>query len=238
VEKYKIVSFIPAKGKSKRIPRKNIKMLAGKPMIVWTIEASLESKYIDRTFVSTEDKEIKEISLEAGAEVIDRPAEFTVDGPMAMAMAINQFMYHLWKEDYQPDIYIYLYPTNPLRTAKHIDEAIELHRKSKEDFLCSVCLSPGDVQTARYINNKTGLLEYYYNYIKFRPASQQTEIYRYNGAISIGYFPLCVSTYIAFLHNHVKPYIMTRQDAIDVDTPFDSKVAEMLLEERIKVGKK
>ncbi|MBA7542325.1 CMP-N,N'-diacetyllegionaminic acid synthase [subsurface metagenome] len=231
MEKYEIVSFIPARGGSKRIPKKNIKMLAGKPMINWTIEASLKSKYIDRTFVSTEDKEIKEIALKAGAEVIDRPEEFTVDGTMAMVMSINQFMYHLWKEDYQPDIYIHLYPTNPLRTTIHIDEAIELHRESKEDFLCSVCLSPDDVQAARYINNKTGLLEYYYNFTKFRDPSQYTKIYRYNGAIAIGHFPLCVSTY---LHNHVKPYIMTRQDAIDVDTPFDLKIAEMLLEERIK----
>ena len=76
VHKYKLVSLIQARGGSKRIPRKNIKMMAGKPMLVWTIEASLKSKHVDRTFVSTEDPEIKRIALDCGAEVIDRPAQY------------------------------------------------------------------------------------------------------------------------------------------------------------------
>ena len=203
-------------------------------MMVWTIEASLKSKYINRTFVSTEDAEIKEIALAAGAEVIDRPEEFTGEGTMAMIMTVNQFMHHLWKENYQPDIYVHLYATNPLRTEKHIDEAIELHRKSKENFLMGVCPAPDTHRFLQYIDSKTGLLEFYYHPIKYGAPCQYEELYCNNGAISIGYFPLSASAYCVGNISHALPYVMTEEDAFDVDTPIDFKVAEMLLEERLR----
>lgn len=234
MEKLEVVSLIPVRGGSVRVPRKNIKMLAGKPMMNWTIEASLKSKYIDRTFVSTEDAEIKEIALKAGAEVIDRPAEFTVDN--ALPMTTHHLKYCLWKKNYHPDILIHLYATSPLRTAEHIDEAYELYRDSNENFLCSVCFMPYALRTARYIDNKTGLLEFYIDFFVFRDKPKTDlifpKVYQTNGAIQIGPFRLSVSDCACGL-NHVIPYIMSPEDSIDVDTPFDFKVAEMLLKERI-----
>jgi len=231
MEKLEVVSFIPARGGSVRVPRKNIKMLAGKPMMNWTIEASLGSKYIDRTFVSTEDKEIKEIALKAGAEVIDRPEEFAVENGLGGAM--RQWYDILWREKYQPDICIHLYATSPLRTAKHINEAYELYRKSKEDFLCSVRFLPDIIRSARYIDNKTGLLEFYCDFIKARDPATYTKIYQTNGAITIGLYGV-ISPACACTLNHVVPYIMSKNDSIDVDTLSDFYAAEMLLKERNK----
>ena len=77
--KYKIVAIILARGGSKGIPKKNIKLLAGKPLIAYSIEAALKSKYIDRVIVSTEYEEIAEISKRYGAEVIERPEELAKD---------------------------------------------------------------------------------------------------------------------------------------------------------------
>ena len=153
-----------------------------------------------------------------------------------MALAVNQFMYHLWKENYKPDIYVHLYPTNPLRTEKHIDEAIELHRESKENFLMAVSPSSDAERFLQYIDSKTGLLEFYYHPIKWGAPCQYTELYNNNGAISIGHFPLSASAYCVGNIGHALPYIMTEEDAIDVDTPIDFKVAEMLLEERLNLS--
>ncbi len=77
--KKNIIAIIPARGGSKGIPRKNIKLLAGKPLIAWTIEAALRSKCLDRVFVSTEDEEIAKISKEWGAEIIKRPKKLSGD---------------------------------------------------------------------------------------------------------------------------------------------------------------
>ena len=244
MEKYEVVSFIPARGGSVRIPRKNVKMLAGKPMINWTIEASLKSKYITRTFVSTEDAEIKDIALKAGAEVIGRSEESTHDGMIAINMALNTFMEYLHQEKYCPDIFVYLYATNPLRTAKHIDEAFELYINSKEDFLISLSPAENVDKFLRYIDDKTGLVEFFYNSSYFTPAiRRQAEfrdkrlplnVYRENGAVYIGTYPHCFSTYAVCNLNHVLPYIINEEDAFDVNTPLDFKIAEGLLEKRLK----
>jgi len=238
MEKLEVVSLIPARGGSIRIPRKNIKMLAGKPMMNWTIEASLKSKYIDRTFVSTEDEEIKEIALKAGAEVLDRPKEYGDE----FNFYLNHFYESLWKMNYHPDVFIHLYATAPLRTAKHIDEAFELYMKSKADFLCSVRYLTKAIHHNRYIDERTGWLEYYYNFrewdkiksfkVKHSDGLQLPKIYFPTGGIYIGPYPFDPGG--AIYLNHVLPYIMKREDSIDVDTPFDFKVAEMLLKERIK----
>ena len=74
-----VVGVITARGGSKRIPRKNIQELAGKPLIAWSIEEALKSKTIDKVFLSTEDPEIKAIGIEYGIEIIDRPVSLSQD---------------------------------------------------------------------------------------------------------------------------------------------------------------
>lgn len=241
MEKYKIVSFIPARGGSERIPKKNIKMLAGKPMLAWTIEACLKSKYISRTIVSTEDKEIKEVALKYGAEVIDRPAEFS-QGQIVIDFAYSHFQYCLWKEGYQPDYVIFLLPTSPLRTAEHIDEAFELYFNSDETLLMSFTESR-ILPNNSFLINGSGRLEYLLKrntrevlIKKFGSRHNKNPIMYYvDSAICIGppngvnYFNLDNTM---SLLNCVKPYIMSSENSIDVDTPLDFKIAEMLLKER------
>ncbi len=243
MEKYKIASFIPARGGSERIPRKNIKMMAGKPMLAWTIEASLKSKYINRTFVSTEDKEIKGVALKYGAEVIDRPVELS-QGQIVIYFVYSHFQYCLWREKYQPDYVILLLPTSPLRTAKHIDEAFELYFKSESPLLCSVTKSRS-IPTDIYLINESGKIERTLdkNTTKTinkrfrREHIEKPAIYYFDSAIQIG--PLKEVNYHLLTDtlsslDYVLPYIMLPEDTIDVDTEFDFKIAEMLLEERIK----
>jgi CMP-N-acetylneuraminic acid synthetase len=114
-----ILGVIPARGGSKGIPRKNLKMIAGKPLIVWSIEAAKRSKKMDRFVVSTEDAEIAEVSKKAGAEVLWRPKELADDGATTIAV-----LQHIVRQE-KPDTLVLLQPTSPIRIGGIIDKAIE-----------------------------------------------------------------------------------------------------------------
>ena len=132
--KQKIISIIPARGGSKGIPRKNVKLLNNKPLIAYSIEQSLHSKLINKTYVSTEDNEIKRISKEYGAEVIDRPQELAGDIVSTEAVILHVAEY--LKNDF--NYMVLLQPTSPIRYPRQIDKAIELIIKEKGDSLLSV----------------------------------------------------------------------------------------------------
>ena len=134
-----ILAIIPARGGSKGIPGKNIKLLAGKPLLFYTIDAAKNSKYITRTVVSTESAQIKDIALSLGAEVIDRPIELAQDETKT-APVLLQVVSELEKQNYYPDIVVLLQATCPLRNAKELDEAVELffaNRKNGVDYVFS-----------------------------------------------------------------------------------------------------
>lgn len=128
------LAIIPARGGSKRLPRKNVLDLCGKPLITWSIEAGLNSKYIDKVVVSSDDDEILEISRKFGAETIKRPDELASDTATTFD-AIKHTIDNLEKYDY----IVLLQPTSPLRDQKHIDEAIELLVEKNADAVVSVC---------------------------------------------------------------------------------------------------
>ena len=120
-----LLAIIPARGGSKGIPRKNIKMLKGRPLIWHTINAALESRYISRVVLSTEDEEIAQVAKECGAEVVWRPIELAQDETKTAPVLVD-VINTLAKENYRPDVVVLLQATCPLRDSKKLDETIEL----------------------------------------------------------------------------------------------------------------
>jgi CMP-N,N'-diacetyllegionaminic acid synthase len=120
----KILAIIPARGGSKGVPGKNIKILAGSPLITYTIEQALKSRYLDKAIVSTDDPEIKRVSIASGIEVIDRPPEYAKD-TSPIIDAIKQVIDALKRKEHSFDIIALLEPTSPLRKDDDIDKAIE-----------------------------------------------------------------------------------------------------------------
>ncbi|MGN1125780.1 MAG: cytidylyltransferase domain-containing protein [Candidatus Gastranaerophilaceae bacterium] len=120
-----VLSIIPARGGSKGIPNKNIKDLAGHPLIYYSIQAGQQSKYVTRTVLSTEDERIKKIALECGCEVVDRPMELAQDTTKTIPVMVDVVKQLKEKEGYNPDIVVLLQATCPLRDAKQIDSAME-----------------------------------------------------------------------------------------------------------------
>jgi CMP-N-acetylneuraminic acid synthetase len=122
-----VLALIPARGGSKGVPRKNVMMIAGKPLIAYSILQARESNRIDRVIVSTDDEEIAQVSLEWGAEVpFMRPSEYAHD----LSPDLDVFRHALnWlqeREDYSPELLVHLRPPGPVRSVELIDQAIDL----------------------------------------------------------------------------------------------------------------
>ncbi len=126
-----ILGITPARGGSKGIPRKNIKMIAGKPLLAWTIEAAKKSKLIDRYVVSTEDAEIASVARDYGAEILKRPPELATDKADTLRV-----LEHAVKV-IPCDILVLLQATSPIRHGSLVDECIKEFIDSKYDSLAT-----------------------------------------------------------------------------------------------------
>jgi len=225
-----IIALIPARGGSKGIPRKNIRLLAGKPMIAYTIEAALKSRYIDRAVVSTEDDEIAEISKRYGAEVIERPEDLAKDETPTIDV-IFQVLEVLRTENYNPNIVVLLQPTSPLRKAEDIDNAIELFVNDSCESVVSVC----EVEHSPYWSFK--IEDKYLNpvferkYLKMK-RQDLPKVYMPNGAIYVS-TPEVLCKYESFYHSKTIPYTMPPERSIDIDNEIDFMLAELVTKRHV-----
>lgn len=223
--KPKILAIIPARGGSKGIPRKNIRLLAGKPLIAYSIETALQSKYIDTVVVSTEDEEIAEIARIYGAEVIMRPDELAKDD----SPIIDTIFHVLESLKTNYDVIVLLQPTTPLRNYMDIDNAIEL-------FLSKKCESVVGVTENLSLYWALNIEEEYLKpifgnkYLKNR-RQDLPRIYEPNGAIFIS-TPITLKKYESFYCQKTVPYIMPKERSVDIDDEIDFKLAELLIKRK------
>lgn len=141
---HKVLGLILARGGSKSIPRKNLKLLGGKPLLAHTVEKAKAAKYIDRLILSTDDAEIARVGKKYGAEVpFTRPAELAQDNTQDYPVFVHALDW-LWKnEKWKPDFIVHLRPTHPFRKTSDIDKAIEmLAANPKADSVWTVGLPP------------------------------------------------------------------------------------------------
>jgi len=127
MNKIKYLGLIPARGGSKRVRRKNIRMINGKPLIYWSIKYAKESKKLDKVVVSTEDNEIKKVALEYDAEVLDRPNELAKDNVPDQPVLKHAL------ENIPAENIVLLRPTSPIRIYGIIDACIKIYERKKPD---------------------------------------------------------------------------------------------------------
>ena len=219
------LAIIPARGGSKRLPRKNILDLCGKPLISWSIEAALKSKYISKVVVSSDDEEILNISSNFGADIIKRSYELANDTATTFD-AIKHTINNLEKYDY----IVLLQPTSPLRNEKHIDEAIELLEEKQADGIVSVCEmdhSPLWSNTLPEDGNMRGFLR---EEILNKRSQDLEKYYRLNGAVYICKTDKLLENKSFFLKDNIFAYIMDRKSSIDIDEEIDFLFAERVIE--------
>ena len=126
-----IISIIPARGGSVRVPKKNIKLLNGKPLLAYAIESSQQSKYVNRIILSTDSDDIREVANEWGAETpFIRPTDISEDVPTE-DVALHAIQWLADNENYHADIVVCLQPTSPFRKSERIDQCIEVMLKDE-----------------------------------------------------------------------------------------------------------
>lgn len=224
----KILAIIPARGGSKGIPKKNVELLNGNPLIAYSIEAALKSRYVNRVIASTEDQEIAEISRRYGAEVIDRPKELARDDSPIID-AIFHVLDFLEKAGYVPDVVVLLQPTSPLRNADDVDNAVNLFLSSGCGSVVSVCEFKHTPYWGFKIEN--GYLKPLFAeaYLK-RRRQDLPKAYIPNGAIFIAR-PDTLRKYKSFYCPKTIPYIMPLERSIDIDDETDFMLAELIMKE-------
>lgn len=228
-----ILSIIPARGGSKGIPRKNIKKILDKPLVAYSIEASLKSKYITRTVVSSEDDEILAVSKQYGADIIIRPQELAQDETKTAPVMLH-VLEELEKQGYRADYVVLLQPTCPLRDEKYIDSAFEFYfEKMKEGYdSCFSAFSIGYSHSKWKIlhDNK---LQALYDY-RVRPRRQDVDehykLIAENGAFyALSYDTLKeVKDFIGY-----NPVAYITSKIIDIDTIDDFNKVEMCLKKSV-----
>lgn len=228
-----ILAIVPARGGSKGIPRKNILPINGKPLIAYTIEAAKGSKYINKTVVSTDDKEIADISKKFGAEIpCLRPSELADDNSSTIDCIIHMVKFLQEKQNYFPDYVCILQCTSPLRNYSDIDGALEKLKKTEQDGIVSVC----EAEVNPYWTNvfHDDKLEYFIKEGKKISRRQDLpQIYRINGAIYIIKTDILMKDRTIETDN-MTGYIMKNEDSVDIDNLVDFKLAELLIKEREK----
>jgi len=222
-----ILSIITARGGSKRLPKKNILSLGGRPLIAYTIEASLSSKLINRTIVSSDDPEILDVSRRCGAEVMARPHELSTDTSRSSDV-IRHMVRQLESEGYFPDIIVLLQPTSPLRRSIHIDEALKVFLDKGADTVFSVTERHRSIDWVMRIQE--GQLRFILpNDLSVIRTQDHEKQYEFNGAIFIYSRDVAMSEKAFTIGDKVYPYIMKDSESVDIDSLEDLKVAEKLI---------
>jgi len=222
-----VISIIPARGGSKGIPRKNLQLVGGKPLIAWSIEASMNCPEIDRTILTTEDEEIAEMGRKLGAEVpFMRPPELAVDYATTEGVLQHAVQWLETEENYKVDIAVFLQPTDIFRKQEWLSQVVQALLDDPKLESCFVGF-------ATY-KNFWQVLEEKFEYLSWRgygPRQTKTLVIREDTGLACATRGSIIKAGDRIGKN-VK--IITTEDTIpgiDVQYPFDLWLANKVIEE-------
>ena len=232
-----VVGLVTARGGSKGVPGKNIALVGGRPLLEYTAEAALRSRRLTRIVLSTDDDEIAAVGRNCGLDVpFMRPTELAEDSTSSLDVALHAMDWLATAEALHTDILVVLQPTSPFRTSTHIDEALNIMLEDEGvDTVVSVTTVPhhfnpfslmqltDDKRLVDYISEPDGA--------RYRRQSLPTFLAR-NGPVVLASRASVIRRSHSFYGANVKPYLMTADDSLDIDTPHDLLVADLLMEHR------
>jgi CMP-N-acetylneuraminic acid synthetase len=226
------LAIISARGGSKGIPAKNIRPVAGKPLIAWTILPSIESGLFERIVVSTDSPEIADVARSYGGEIpFMRPVELAADDTPGIDPVLHAVQWLELHEHYMPEWVMLLQPTSPLRSTVDLSEAFTLSERNRADAVVSVTSVHDHPYWLKRLS-PDGRMEDYIE--QDRPVSRRQDlpaVYALNGAIYLVRRKILIEQK-TFFPDNTHALIMPRERSLDVDTPWDLYVADLILRDR------
>ncbi|MBN2664059.1 MAG: acylneuraminate cytidylyltransferase family protein [Bacteroidales bacterium] len=225
-----ILVLVTARAGSKRLPNKNLLELNDKPLIAWTIQEALKSKYICDIVVSTDSQIIADIATKYGASVpFLRPNHLAND--LASSFDVIVHAIDFFKNTKLYKYILLLQPTSPLRTTSNIDQAIEAFVEKKSKAVVSVCQSEHSPLWSNTLPANLSMANFIRDDIKNMRSQDLPTFYRLNGAIYFAEIEYFIENK-GFMGNQTNAYIMSSENSIDIDNLIDFKLAEVVLKTR------
>ncbi len=228
----RLIAVIPARGGSKSVPRKNLYPLAGKPLILWSIDIAKCVGGIDRVIVSTDDQEIANVASAHGAEVYMRPAHLATDSALVID-TLKDLVATLIREGETADWVILLEPTCPLRSVEDVEECMRVLRSGAFDSVAT--FKSADLNPHRAWRIHQGIPEVFIpGAIPWLPRQLLPPAYQLNGAVYVFRSNMLGSDSRSILPGRIGAVVMPKERSYDIDDPIDFTVVEALLKESEK----
>ena len=234
---YKVLGLILARGGSKSIPHKNIKLLGGKPLIVRTIEKAKAAKHLDRLILSTDDPEIAAVAKKYGCEVpFMRPKELAADDTKDYPVFVHALEWLRDQENWKPDFIVHLRPTHPFRKTEHIDKGIEmLADDPKADSVWTVGIPPVTPYKMFFIGEDSFLKQALtipgeketFNW----PRQKLPKAYNHYGQVDVTRYETIMNKK-SMCGENILPIIL-EGEIFDIDSPMDWEMAEFLIKKGV-----
>lgn len=231
IGQYRVTALIPARGGSKRLPRKNIKLLVDKPLIAWSIETAKASKYIDRVVVSTDDEEIKRISEQYGAEVPFLRPEY-LSNDQASSFDVVKHAIDFLTLSRSNELIVLLQPTSPLRLASEIDTALEFFVQKNAKGVVSISETEHSPMWSNTMPEDGCMSDFIRPEVQGKRSQDLPTFFRLNGSIYIYETLSLLEQSKIFFNENVYGFQTSLETAVDIDTGLDFLIAETIMKNR------
>lgn len=214
--------MIGARGGSKRVPGKNLRIVGGRPLIEWTFDVARSSPSVSRVVLSTDDDGIAEVGKRAGIDVpFRRPADLSGDEATSEAFVLHTIDWLEAKEGYRPDAVMLLQPTSPLRRVEDVESALSLFKSQQADLVASVTRASGATKVLRRVTPEGRLS----GWSEHTPMSESFVL---NGAIYIARADVIRAGH-GFIGANAFAYVMPSTRSLDIDDEQDMQAADAIL---------
>jgi CMP-N-acetylneuraminic acid synthetase len=234
----RVLVVVPARGGSKGIPRKNLQLLGGKPLVAHAVAVGRAASLVTRVVCSTDDPEIAAAARQAGAEVpFLRPRHLALDTTEDWPVFVHTLDWLKDHCDWVPDLVVNLRPTSPLRTASHVDDAIRLLQETDADSVKAVCLARQHPHKM-WLRQPNADIEPFLK-TPFRlsrgpdvPRAELEDVYWQNGVVDVTRHSV-IRDQGVMIGGRVAGLVTRWEESIDIDTPMDLALAELLFAQRL-----
>ncbi len=232
-KKSRVISFlgvIPARSGSKRLPGKNTKIICGKPLIAWSIEEALKSKYLSEICINTDDQKIIQLAQKKYPLNIPFVRPQVLCGDETKMVEVMEHMINFYdQKNIKIENIVLLQPTSPLRTADDIDQAIALFKKNKAHSVVGIAKAETPLEWYGKLGSKNSMKNFLNKKVVGKRSQDLGNYYKINGCIYIVNTNTFLKEKTFFTKDKTYGYVMPKEKSIDIDDSFDFIVAEALL---------